>query len=126
MALRGYRKVCLPSALEPGQGRIQPVLLLLSPGLARSAPKGRRERNSFIDSHYKELFRIPDGGKIKIRYSWNEERVRTPLIDNYHVEIGATSITSASLPSSWNMAAIPVSRFGTTCPSGAISSIQED
>ena len=34
-------------ALEPGQGRIQPVLLLLSPGLARSAPKGRRERNSF-------------------------------------------------------------------------------
>ena len=41
----GYRKVCLSSALESGQRRIQPVLLLLSPGLARSAPEGRRERN---------------------------------------------------------------------------------
>ena len=43
----------------------------------------------FITPGYKELFRIPDGGKIKIRYSWNEERVRTcRYIDNYHVEIG--------------------------------------
>lgn len=51
----------------------------------KDAEKGIR----FIDSHYKELFRIPDGGKIKIRYSWNEERVRTcRYIDNYHVEIG--------------------------------------
>ncbi len=40
-------KICLPSAPEPGQRRIQPVLLLLSPGLARSAPEGRRERNPF-------------------------------------------------------------------------------
>ena len=44
---RALAKYCLPSALEPGQGRIQPVLLLLSPGLARSAPEGRRERNPF-------------------------------------------------------------------------------
>ena len=86
----GYRKVCLPSAPEPGQRRIQPVLLLLSPGLARSAPEGRRERNPFIDSHYKELFRIPDGGKVKIHYSWNEEQIRTcRYIDDYHVEIGS-------------------------------------
>ena len=52
----------------------------------KDAEKGIR----FIDSHYKELFRIPDGGKIKIRYSWNEERVRTcRYIDDYHVEIGS-------------------------------------
>lgn len=42
---RGYRKICLSSTPEPGQRRVQPVLLLLSPGLARSAHEGRRERN---------------------------------------------------------------------------------
>ena len=26
----------------------------------------------FIDPHYKELFRIPDGGKIILHYSWGE------------------------------------------------------
>lgn len=31
----------------------------------KDAEKGIR----FIDSHYKELFRIPDGGKVKIHYS---------------------------------------------------------
>ena len=39
----------------------------------KDAEKGIR----FIDSHYKELFRIPDGGKVKIHYSWNEEQIRT-------------------------------------------------
>ena len=49
------------------------------------AAKGSR----FIDSHYKELFRIPDGGKVKIHYSWNEDRICTcRYIDDYHVEIG--------------------------------------
>ena len=52
----------------------------------KDAEKGIR----FIDSHYKELFRIPDGGKVKIHYSWNEEQIRTcRYIDDYHVEIGS-------------------------------------
>lgn len=43
----------------------------------------------FINSDYKELFRIPDGGKIKIHLAWNEDQVRTcRYIDDYHVEIG--------------------------------------
>lgn len=48
----------------------------------KDAEKGIR----FIDSHYKELFRIPDGGKVKIHYSWNEEQIRTcRYIDDYYV-----------------------------------------
>ena len=48
------------------------------------AKKGIR----FIDSSYNELFRIPDGGKIKIHYSWNEDQVCTcRYIDDYHVEV---------------------------------------
>lgn len=51
----------------------------------KEAEKGIR----FLDSHYEDLFRIPDGGKVKIHYSWNEERVRScRYIDDYHVEIG--------------------------------------
>ena len=51
----------------------------------KDAEKGIR----FIDSHYKELFRIPDGGKVNIHYSWNEEQIRTcRYIDDYHVEVG--------------------------------------
>ena len=69
----------------------------------KDAEKGIR----FIDSHYKELFRMktrfaPAG--ISTITKWRS---------------GATSITFASLPSAWNTAAIPTSRFGTTCPSGA-------
>ena len=81
----------------------------------KDAEKGIR----FIDSHYKELFRIPDGGKVKIHYSWNEDQIRTCRYIDDMWRSGATSITSASLPSAWNTAAIPASRFGTTCPSGA-------
>ena len=52
----------------------------------KNAEKGIR----FIDSHYKELFRIPDGGKVKIHYSWNEDQIRNcRYIDDYHVEIGS-------------------------------------
>lgn len=52
----------------------------------KDAEKGIR----FIDSHYKELFRILDGGKVKIHYSWNEDQIRTcRYIDDYHVEIGS-------------------------------------
>ena len=54
-------------------------------GHLKEARKGIR----FIDPHYKELFRIPDGGKIKIHYQWGEDIVRTcRYIDDYHVEVG--------------------------------------
>ena len=43
----------------------------------------------FIDPHYKELFRIPDGGRIRIRRpdGSTSERV-CRFIDEYHTEIG--------------------------------------
>ena len=47
----------------------------------------------FIDSHYNELFRIPDGGKIRISYPDGERREETcRYIDPYHVEIGHGSM----------------------------------
>ena len=50
-----------------------------------NAEKGIR----FIDPHYKELFRIPDGGKICITSAWGEKSERTcRYIDEYHTEIG--------------------------------------
>lgn len=43
----------------------------------------------FITPDYKELFRIPDGDKIRITYADGEKRDRTcRYIDDYHVEIG--------------------------------------
>lgn len=50
------------------------------------AEKGIR----FINSRYDELFRIKDGGKIKIRYSDGEEQERVcRYIDEYHMEVGS-------------------------------------
>ena len=50
------------------------------------AEKGIR----FIDPHYKELFRIPDGGKITITYDWGEKAEKTcRFIDEYHTEVGS-------------------------------------
>lgn len=44
----------------------------------------------FINPHYKELFRIPDGDKIRIIHSDGEETDYTcRYIDDYHVEIGS-------------------------------------
>ena len=44
----------------------------------------------FIDPHYKEKFRIPDGGKIIITYSWGEKAEKTcRYIDEYHTEVGS-------------------------------------
>ena len=45
-------------------------------------PDGKEIR--FIDSHYKDLFRIPDGGCIQIHYP--DETVVKPctFIDEYH------------------------------------------
>ncbi len=51
----------------------------------KSAEKGIR----FIDPHYKELFRIPDGDKVLITTSTDEKLERTcRYIDEYHVEVG--------------------------------------
>lgn len=43
----------------------------------------------FIDPEYKELFRIPDGGKIVITSEWGEKTEHLcRYIDEYHAEIG--------------------------------------
>lgn len=50
-----------------------------------NAEKGIR----FIDPHYKELFRIPDGGKIRVTAAWGEKtEYPCRYIDEYHTEIG--------------------------------------
>ena len=50
-------------------------------------PQGKDIR--FIDSHYKDLFRLPDGGSIRITYADGESAVRKcSYIDEYHTQIG--------------------------------------
>lgn len=45
----------------------------------------------FIDSHYNEKFRIPDGGKIIITTEWGEKHeMPCRYIDEYHTEIGSS------------------------------------
>ena len=42
----------------------------------------------FIDSHYNDLFRIPDGGTIVLTYSDGERQERKcRFVDEYHTEI---------------------------------------
>lgn len=56
-------------------------------GHIRKAEQGIR----FIDPHYNEKFRIPDGGKIIIHYAWGEKAEKTcRFIDEYHTEIGGS------------------------------------
>lgn len=44
----------------------------------------------FINPHYKEIFRIPDGDKIRILLSDGDHRDRTArYIDDYHVELNS-------------------------------------
>lgn len=51
----------------------------------KQAEKGIR----FIDPHYKELFRIPDGDKIRITYPDGERHdYSCRYIDDYHMEMG--------------------------------------
>ena len=51
----------------------------------QNASKGIR----FINPHYKELFRIPDGGKIRILRADGEKVVKfCRYIDDYHTEVG--------------------------------------
>jgi hypothetical protein len=48
-----------------------------------------RQGIRFIDPHYKELFRVPDGGKIVVTAAWGEKMERAcRYIDDTHVEIG--------------------------------------
>lgn len=50
------------------------------------AEKGIR----FIDPNYKELFRIPDGGKIAVTAAWGERTEHVcRYIDEYHTEVGS-------------------------------------
>ena len=52
--------------------------------------KKARQGIRFIDPHYKELFRIPDGEKILITTGWGEKNERVcRFIDEYHSEIGS-------------------------------------
>ncbi len=56
----------------------------------QEAEKGIR----FIDSRYNDLFRIPDGGKIRISYPDGDHREEIcRYIDPYHVEIGYGSLS---------------------------------
>ena len=51
----------------------------------KQAEKGIR----FIDSNYNNLFKLPDGGKIRITYPDGEVRTeQCRYIDEYHVEVG--------------------------------------
>lgn len=49
-----------------------------------------RQGIRFIDPHYKELFRIPDGEKIIVTTKWKERKeYKCRYIDEYHTEIGS-------------------------------------
>lgn len=51
----------------------------------RNARKGIR----FIDPNYCELFRIADGEKIRVKYSYGDEVIYVcRYIDDYHLEVG--------------------------------------
>ena len=51
----------------------------------KNAERGIR----FIDSNYNNLFKVPDGGRIKITYSDGDVDTKVArYIDEYHVEIG--------------------------------------
>ncbi len=52
----------------------------------KNAERGIR----FIDSHYRELFRIPDGAKVKITYPGKAPVLYIcRYIDSYHLEVGS-------------------------------------
>lgn len=54
----------------------------------KSAERGIR----FIDTHYNDLFRVPDGGRVRITSRSGEQRECVcRYIDEYHAEIGSGS-----------------------------------
>lgn len=47
----------------------------------------------FITSGYKDLFTIPDGGKVRVTYPGGEQRDETcRYVDSYHLEIGQNGL----------------------------------
>lgn len=53
--------------------------------------KNARQGIRFVDLHYHELFRIPDGGSIVVTAAWGEKSERIcRYIDEYHTEVGST------------------------------------
>lgn len=42
----------------------------------------------FIDSHYKDKFRIPDGGTVRINFPEYSMECKCRYIDEYHLEVG--------------------------------------
>ena len=65
----------------------------------------------FIDPQYKELFHIPDGGKVIVTTSWGEKReYPCRLLMNTIPKSAAICTTSASLPSVCRKTGRPMSR----------------
>lgn len=59
-------------------------------------PDGKDIR--FIDSHYRDLFRIPDGGTIQVHYSDDSVVIKPcKFIDEYHTQIGNVKEKSRTL-----------------------------
>lgn len=54
--------------------------------------ENKKKEIRFIDPHYNEKFRIPDGGKIRIEYpehpQWNHNAV-CRYIDDYHLYVNS-------------------------------------
>ena len=69
-------------------------------------PEGKDIR--FIDSHYKDLFRIPDGGCVQIHYP--DETVIKPctFIDEYHTRVGYNVFHICSLRRLWSVTVLPI------------------
>ena len=63
-------------------------------------PDGKDIR--FIDSHYKDLFRIPDGGCVQIHYP--DETVVKPckFIDEYHTQVAPLRSMISANWQMWN------------------------
>ena len=54
-------------------------------------PDGKDIR--FIDSHYRDLFRIPDGGTIQVHYSDDSVVIKPcKFIDEYHTPVSYTHL----------------------------------
>ena len=72
---------------RPGEANIH-IFIYISKWLDSHIEAARRGIR-FIDPSYNELFRIPDGGKVKITYPDGKAVTRAVrYIDEYHAEIG--------------------------------------
>lgn len=65
-------------------------------------PDGKDIR--FIDSHYRDLFRIPDGGTIQVHYSDDSVVIKPcKFIDEYHTVDEIQDILGISRTSAYNL-----------------------